>query len=49
MENYGKFERRIPVGDIEQNKVNASFKDGLLTITLPRAGGGKLPVWRLLP
>ena len=25
---YGRFERRIPVDDVDQDKVNASFKDG---------------------
>jgi HSP20 family protein len=34
---YGRFERRIAVGsDIEQDKVNASFKNGVLTVTLPK-------------
>lgn len=34
---YGRFERRIPVDDVEQDKVNASFKNGVLTVTLPRS------------
>lgn len=34
---YGRFERQIAVGpDIEQDKVNASFKNGVLTVTLPK-------------
>ncbi len=33
---YGRFERRIPVEDIEEDKVNASFRNGVLTVTLPR-------------
>ncbi|MDR6659034.1 HSP20 family protein [Tardiphaga robiniae] len=34
---YGRFERRIAVDDVEQDKAAASFKNGLLTITLPKA------------
>ena len=34
---YGRFERRISVGpDIEQDKVDASFKNGIITVTLPK-------------
>lgn len=34
---YGRFERRIPLGnEIDQEKINAQFKNGLLTITMPR-------------
>ena len=35
---YGRFERRIPLGyDIDQDKIDAQFKNGLLTVTLPRS------------
>jgi hypothetical protein len=33
---YGSFERRIPVEDIEEDKVSAKFKNGVLTLTLPK-------------
>jgi HSP20 family protein len=33
---YGRFERHIPLEDIDEEKINASFKNGVLTITLPR-------------
>lgn len=34
---YGRFERRIQVGaEVEQDKVNATFKNGVLTVTLPK-------------
>src|SRR4029079_9892110 len=33
---YGRFERRIPVEDVDVDKVKASFKNGVLTVTLPR-------------
>jgi HSP20 family protein len=34
---YGRFERRIPVDDIDEDKVAASFKNGVLTVTLPKS------------
>lgn len=34
---YGRFERRIQVGsEVEQDKVNATQKNGVLTVTLPK-------------
>jgi HSP20 family protein len=34
---YGRFERRIPLGyEVEPDKVAASFKNGVLTVTLPK-------------
>jgi HSP20 family protein len=33
---YGRFERRIPVEDMDEDKVSASFKKGLLTVILPK-------------
>ncbi|WFU23616.1 Hsp20/alpha crystallin family protein [Bradyrhizobium sp. CB1717] len=33
---YGRFERSIPVDDVDQDKVEASFKNGVLTVTLPK-------------
>ena len=35
---YGRFERRIPLGwDVEEDKVEASFKNGVLTVTMPKS------------
>jgi HSP20 family protein len=34
--SYGRFERRIPVDDVDEDKVSAAFKNGVLTVTLPR-------------
>jgi len=35
---YGRFERRIPVGaDIEEGKIDASFKNGVLKVTVPKS------------
>ncbi|MGI6850694.1 Hsp20/alpha crystallin family protein [Mesorhizobium sp. 1B3] len=34
---YGRFERRIPLGaEIAEDKVKASFKNGVLTVILPK-------------
>jgi HSP20 family protein len=35
--HYGRFERRIPVDEVEEDKVSASFKNGVLTVTLPKS------------
>jgi HSP20 family protein len=34
---YGRFERRIPIDDIDEDKASASFKNGVLTVTLPKS------------
>jgi HSP20 family protein len=34
---YGRFERRIPIEDVEADKIAASFKNGVLTVTLPKS------------
>ncbi|MGP9810767.1 Hsp20/alpha crystallin family protein [Rhodopseudomonas sp. NSM] len=35
---YGKFERRVPIGvPIAADEVSAAFKNGVLTVTLPKA------------
>jgi HSP20 family protein len=36
---YGRFERRIPVEDVDENKVSATFKNGVLTVVLQKAAG----------
>ena len=37
---YGRFERRIPLpADVEEDKVSASFKNGVLSIVLPKLPG----------
>jgi HSP20 family protein len=34
---YGQFERRIALGtEVEEGKIDARFKNGVLTITLPK-------------
>src|SRR3954471_8960627 len=36
--HYGRFERRIPLEDVEEDKVSAAFKNGVLSITVPKSG-----------
>jgi HSP20 family protein len=44
---YGRFERRIPVEDIDEEKVSASFRNGLLTVTLPKTAQAQREVKRI--
>ena len=44
---YGRFERRIPVDDVDQEKVSAAFKDGVLTITMPKLPEAESKVKRI--
>jgi HSP20 family protein len=45
---YGRFERRIPVGmDIEEDKIEASFKNGVLKIILPKSERAQTKVKRI--
>lgn len=34
---YGRFMRRLPVGEVDEDRVQASFRNGILTVTLPKA------------
>lgn len=38
---YGRFERRIPLEEVEEDKVSAAFKNGVLTITVPKSAEAK--------
>ena len=44
---YGRFERRIPLEDVDEDKVSASFKNGVLTVTLPRLPTARSNVRRI--
>jgi HSP20 family protein len=44
---YGRFERRIPVDDIDEDKVSASFRNGELVVTLPRSAEAQRNVKRI--
>jgi HSP20 family protein len=45
---YGRFERRIPVDEVEEDKVSASFKNGVLTVTLPKSAKAQENVKRVM-
>jgi HSP20 family protein len=44
---YGRFERRIPIDDVDEDKVSASFKNGVLIITMPKAPQAQSKVKRI--
>jgi HSP20 family protein len=44
---YGRFERRIAVHDVDEDKVSASFKHGVLTVTLPKTASAVENVKRI--
>jgi len=45
---YGRFERRIPLGyEIEEDKVEARFRNGVLTVTLPKSETAQSQVRRI--
>jgi len=44
---YGRFERRIPVEDVDEEKVSASFKNGVLTVTMAKAPQAQSKVKRI--
>lgn len=45
---YGRFERRIPLGsEVEEDKANASFKNGVLTVTLPKSATAQSKIKRI--
>jgi HSP20 family protein len=45
---YGRFERRIPLGfEVKEDEVDARFKNGLLTVTLPKTEKAQSQVKRI--
>jgi HSP20 family protein len=44
---YGRFERRIAVEDVDADKITASFKNGVLTVTLPKSPAAQQNVKRI--
>ncbi len=45
---YGRFERRIPLGvEVEQDKIAARFKNGVLSIVLPKSAKAQSQVKRI--
>ncbi|WP_338829930.1 Hsp20/alpha crystallin family protein [Bradyrhizobium sp. 27S5] len=44
---YGAFERQIPLDGVEEDKAKADFKNGVLTVTLPRSERSRSNVKRI--
>jgi len=45
---YGSFERRIPLGvEVKQDNIDARFKNGVLTVTLPKSEKAQTQVKRI--
>ncbi|MCG5480851.1 MAG: Hsp20/alpha crystallin family protein [Ensifer alkalisoli] len=45
---YGRFERRIPLGyEIDEGRVSANFRNGVLTVTLPKSEQGQSKAKRI--
>jgi HSP20 family protein len=44
---YGSFQRQIPLEGVEEDKAQADFKNGVLTVTLPKAERSKQNVKRI--
>jgi HSP20 family protein len=45
---YGRFERRIPLAaDIDEDNVQAAFRNGVLTVTLPKTAEAQSKVKRI--
>jgi len=44
---YGRFERRIPLPDIDQDKIDALFKNGVLNVTVPNQASSERSALRL--
>ena len=44
---YGRFERRIPLEGVDEDKISAAFAKGVLTVTLPKSNEARTPVRRI--
>jgi len=45
--SYGSFERQIALENVQEDKAEASFKNGVLTISLPKSEGARESVKRI--
>jgi HSP20 family protein len=44
---YGSFERQIPLEGVQEDKAQASFRNGVLTVTLPKSEEARASVKRI--
>ncbi len=44
---YGRFERRIALGDIDEDRLQAKFRNGVLTVTAPKSAQSQSRVKRI--
>ena len=44
---FGRFERRIPVEDVDVDNISATFKNGVLTVTMPKSPQAQSNVKRI--
>ena len=44
---YGRFERRLALGDIDEDRIQARFRNGVLTVTAPRSEQSQSRVKRI--
>jgi HSP20 family protein len=44
---YGRFERRLALGDIDQDRIQAKFRTGVLTVTAPKSEQSQSRVRRI--
>jgi HSP20 family protein len=44
---FGRFERRIPLKDVDEERAEASFRNGVLTVTVPKSQTAKESVRRI--
>jgi len=44
---YGRFERRIPIEDVDESKIGAAFKNGVLTVIMPKSPKAQEKVKRI--
>jgi HSP20 family protein len=44
---FGRVERRIPLDDVDEQKAEASFRNGVLTVTVPKLQTAKQSVRRI--
>lgn len=45
--HYGRFERRIPLPEVEDHGATASFRNGVLTVTLAKSAKARQNVRRI--